>query len=59
MFAGKLYAALGAARDAKMSARFTHSGLVGRTLKSASPNRRLSVDRKAHDQLSETETVIA
>ena len=58
MFAGKLYAALGAATDAKMSARFTHSGLAGRTLKSASPNRQLSVYRKAHDQLSETETVI-
>jgi hypothetical protein len=58
MFAGKLYAALGAAPDAKMSARFKHSGLAGRTLKSASPNRRLSVDRKAHDQLSESEAVI-
>ena len=58
MFAGKLYATLGAAHDAKISARFVHSGLAGRTLKSASPHRRLSVDRKAHDQLSETETVI-
>jgi TIR domain-containing protein len=58
MFAGKLYTALGAAPDAKISARFTHSGLAGRTLKSASPNRRLSDDRKSHDQLSETETVI-
>src|SRR5262249_28169531 len=58
MFAGKLYTALGAAPDAKISTRFTHSGLAGRTLKSASPNRRLSDDRKSHDQLSETETVI-
>ena len=58
MFAGKLYTALGAAPDAKMSVRFKHSGLAGRTLKSASPNRQLSVNRKAHDQLSETETVI-
>ena len=58
MFADKLYAALGAAPDAKMSARFKHSGLAGRTLRSANPNRQLSVNRKAHDQLSETETVI-
>jgi hypothetical protein len=58
MFAGKLYTALGAAPDAKISARFTHSGLAERTLKSASPNRRLSDDRKSHDDLSETETVI-
>jgi TIR domain len=58
MFAGKLYTALGAAPDAKISARFTHSGLAGRTLKSASTNRWLSDDRKSHDQLSETETVI-
>jgi hypothetical protein len=58
MFAGKLYTALGAAPDAKISARFTHSGLAGRTLKSASIFRWLSEDRKSHDQLSETETVI-
>jgi hypothetical protein len=57
MFASKLYTALGVAPDAKMSVRFKHSGLAGRTL-SASPNRKLSVNRKAHDQLSETETVI-
>ena len=35
MFASKFYAALGAAPGAKISARFTHSGLAGRTLKSA------------------------
>jgi hypothetical protein len=58
MFADNLYTALGAAPDAKISARFTHSGLAGRTLKSAGANRMLSVDRKAHDQVSETETVI-
>jgi hypothetical protein len=58
LFASKLYTALGAASDAKMSMRFTHSGLAGRALKSASPNRRLSVNRTAHDQSSETETVI-
>jgi hypothetical protein len=58
MFAGKLYAAIGAAPDAKLSVRFTHSGLAGRTLKSASSNRRLSEDRKSHEQLSETEAVI-
>lgn len=58
MFADKLYTALGAAPDAKISVRFTHSGLARRTLKSASLNRWLSDDRKSHDQLSETETVI-
>jgi hypothetical protein len=58
MFAGKLYTVLGAASDAKISARFTHTGLAGRTLKSASSNRQLSDDRKSHDRLSETETVI-
>jgi len=58
MFAGKLYAAIGAASDAKLSVRFTHSGLAGRTLKSASSNRRLSEDRKSREQVSETETVI-
>jgi len=58
MFAGKLYAAIGAAPDAKLSVRFTHNGLAGRTLKSASSNRRLSEDRKSHEQLSETEAVI-
>jgi hypothetical protein len=58
-FSGKLYTTLGAAApDAKISARFTHSGLAGRTLKSASSNRQLSDDRKSHDTLSETETVI-
>ncbi|MGY4286567.1 hypothetical protein ACVWXO_005787 [Bradyrhizobium sp. LM2.7] len=58
MFAGKLYTALGAAPDAKISARFTHSGLAGRMLKSASPNRRLSSSPTIHEQVSETETVI-
>jgi hypothetical protein len=58
MFAYKLYTALGAAPDAKISVRFTHSGLVGRTLKSASLNRLLSDNHKSHEDLSETETVI-
>ena len=58
MFASRLYGALGAAPDAKMSVRFRHGGLSGRTLKSASPNRQLSVEGKAHEELSETETVI-
>jgi hypothetical protein len=58
MFADRLYSALGAAPDAKISARFTHSGLAGRALKSASPNRRLSGHPMAHDQSSETENVI-
>jgi TIR domain-containing protein len=58
MFASNLYNALGAAPDARISARFTHSGLAGRTLKSAGTYRWLLTDRKAHDQTSETETVI-
>jgi hypothetical protein len=58
MFAGKLYTALGAAPDAKISARFTHSGLAGRTLKSASANRYLSSSRSTAEQASESETVI-
>jgi hypothetical protein len=58
MFADRLYSALGAAPDAKISARFTHSGLAGRTLKSASSNRRLLDNRVAREQSSETEIVI-
>jgi hypothetical protein len=58
MFASRFYTALGAAPDAKISARFTHSGLAGRTLKSASPNRRLSTSPMSHEKVSETETVI-
>jgi hypothetical protein len=58
MFASRLYAALGAAPDAKLSARFTHTGLAGRTLKSSSPNRALFNDPQSHEQVSETETVI-
>jgi hypothetical protein len=59
MFADKFYTALGTDPDAKISARFTHSGLAGRTLKSAGPNRRLSTSPTSHEQVSETETVIA
>jgi hypothetical protein len=58
MFADRLYTALGAAPDAKISARFTHTGLAGRTLKSAGLNRSLFDNRMAHDQLSETENVM-
>jgi hypothetical protein len=58
MFADRLYTTLGAAPDAKISARFTHSGLAGRALKSAGHNRRLFHDPMAHDQSSETENVI-
>ena len=58
MFASKLYTALGAAPDAKISARFTHSGLAGRTLKSAGRNRFLSGSRRTDERASETETVI-
>jgi TIR domain len=58
MFAHRLYTALGATADAKISARFTHSGLAGRVLRSASFNRYLSIDRKSHEGSSETETVI-
>jgi hypothetical protein len=58
MFAGKFYTTLGTAPDAKISARFTHSGLAGRTLKSASANRSLSRSPMSHEEVSETETVI-
>jgi hypothetical protein len=58
MFAEKFYTAMGAAPDAKISTRFTHSGLAGRTLKSASTNRLFFGGREAHDQISETVTVI-
>jgi hypothetical protein len=58
MFAGRLYTTLGAAPDAKISARFTHSGLAGRTLKSASPNRALYDSHTTQEQVSETESVI-
>jgi hypothetical protein len=58
MFAGKLYTALGATADAKISARFKHRGLAGRTLKSASPNRPLPNNATTHERVSETEAVI-
>jgi hypothetical protein len=58
MFAGRLYTALGAVSDAKISARFTHSGLAQRTLKSASATRHLSRSPTSHEQVSETETVV-
>jgi hypothetical protein len=59
MFASKFYTALGTDPDAKISVRFTHSGLATRTLKSAGPNRMLSRSPTSHEQVSETETVIA
>jgi hypothetical protein len=49
---------LDVAPDAKISARSTRSRLGGRTPKRAGSNRQLFNDRKAHDQLSEMETVI-
>ena len=58
MFASKFYTALGASPDAKMSARFTHGGLAGRTLKSAGANRLLLTSATAHEQSSETESTI-
>ncbi|MFV0673054.1 toll/interleukin-1 receptor domain-containing protein [Variovorax sp. tm] len=58
LFAGKLYASLGATADAKISARFTHTGLTARTLKAAGQNRRLPRRSKSDEAVSETETVI-
>jgi hypothetical protein len=58
MFADRLYTELGAAPDAKISARFTHRGLAGRALKSAGQLRLLFHNGVAHDQSSETESVI-
>ena len=53
-----LYATLGAAPDAKISARFTHRGLAGRTLTSSVINRYVSGTPKSHEPVSETEAVI-
>ena len=58
LFASRLYTALGAAPDARISARFTHTGLAGRTLTSSVLNRYVSGAPKSHEQMSETETVI-
>lgn len=58
MFASRLYTTLGAAPDAKISARFTHTGLAGRMLKSAGGNRSLSTQPTSLEAVSETETVI-
>jgi hypothetical protein len=58
LFASRLYATLGATPDAKISARFTHTGLAGRVLKSASGNRSLSTQPTSQEAVSETETVI-
>lgn len=41
MFAQNLYTRLGAPPETRIAFRFTHSGLKGRTLNSASPNRSL------------------
>lgn len=58
LFASRLYATLGATPDARISARFTHTGLAGRTLKSAGANRSLSTQPTSLEAVSETETVI-
>jgi hypothetical protein len=50
LFASRLYTALGAAPGAKISARFTHTGLAGRTLKSSTINRYVSGNPKSHDR---------
>src|SRR5258706_16009771 len=46
------------ARAYMIGARFTHSGLAGRTLTSSNPNRLLYDARAAHDHSSETEKVM-
>jgi hypothetical protein len=58
LFVSRLYTTLGAARDARISARFTHTGLAGRVLKSAGINRSLSAQPTSREAVSETETVI-
>ncbi|MBC7490457.1 MAG: toll/interleukin-1 receptor domain-containing protein [Glaciimonas sp.] len=58
LFASRLYTTLGVAPDAKVSVRFTHTGLAGRMLKSASGNRYLSTQSTSLEEVSETETVI-
>lgn len=58
LFASGLYTTLGAVPDAKISARFTHTGLAGRTLKSAGGNRSLSTEPTSLEAMSSTETVL-
>lgn len=58
MFAYKFYSGLGATPDAKISVRFAHSGLAGRILGTSNPNRPVFRKLTAHEQVSETETVI-
>jgi TIR domain len=58
LFANSFYTALGSAPDAKISARFTHTGLARRSLKSATVNRPLSTHPTTREQVSETETVL-
>lgn len=58
LFASRLYTTLGAAPDVKISARFTHTGLVGRELKSSNPRRYLSTQPKSLEATSEIETAI-
>ena len=58
LFASKLYTALGAAPDAKISARFTHTGLAGRRIKAAGGNRVLFTRASALEAVSETEAVV-
>lgn len=57
MFAGSLYAHLGAPVDTRLSVRVSHFGLTGRTLTSAG-GRRHVFPRTCVDDRSETETVI-
>ena len=58
LFASRLYTSFGAAPDAKISIRFTHTGLANRVLKSAGGNRLLSTQPSTLEAVSETETVI-
>ena len=58
LFASRLYTTLGTAPDAKINVRFTHTGLAGRVLKSASGNRSLSTRPMSLEAVSGTETVI-
>jgi hypothetical protein len=58
LFASRLYRTLGAAPEARISARFTHTGLAGRMLKSSSLNRSLSTQPISLEAVTETETVL-
>lgn len=58
LFAGNLYANLGAPEETQFSVRITHRGLRGRQLGTSNPNRMLMLARTSSEDASETELVL-